>query len=127
MLRQELSPVCFSGDHVPLQCFQLGEGEEGSTASDPGGTVSLPCCVLCGAHSVLSDSLQPHGLPGSMGFSKQEYWSGLPFSSPADLPNLGIETVSLVVSALAGRFFITSATRESLASPERIEIRFYIC
>ena len=62
MLRQELSPVCFSGDHVPLQCFQLAESEEGSTASDPGGPVSLPCCVLCGAHSVFSDSLQPHGL-----------------------------------------------------------------
>ena len=29
--------------------------------------------------------------PPSMGFSRQEYWSGLPFPSPADLPNPGIE------------------------------------
>ena len=29
--------------------------------------------------------------PPSMGFSRQEYWSGLPFPSPGDLPNLGIE------------------------------------
>ena len=29
--------------------------------------------------------------PGSMGFSRQEYWSGLPFPSPGDLPDPGIE------------------------------------
>ena len=32
--------------------------------------------------------------PRSMGFSRQEYWSGLPFPSPGDLPNLGIEPSS---------------------------------
>ena len=45
-----------------------------------------------------------------MEFSRQEYWSGLPFPPPADLPNPGTEPVSLVslVSlALAGRFFTT--------------------
>ena len=40
----------------------------------------------------------------SMGFSRQEYWSGLPFPSPGDLPDPGIEPVSPV---LAGGFFIT--------------------
>ena len=39
-----------------------------------------------------------------MGFSRQEYWSGLPFSTPGDLPNPGIELAS---PALAGRFFTT--------------------
>ena len=39
-----------------------------------------------------------------MGFSRQEYWSGLPFSSPGDLPNLAIEPTS---PALAGGFFTT--------------------
>jgi len=39
-----------------------------------------------------------------MGFSRQEYWSGLPFPSPGDLPGPGIEIAS---PALAGRFFIT--------------------
>ena len=38
----------------------------------------------------------------SMGFPRQEYWSGLPFPSPGDLPDPGIEPMSL---ALAGRFF----------------------
>ena len=37
-----------------------------------------------------------------MGFPKQEYWNGSPFPSPGDLPDLGIESVSL---ALAGEFF----------------------
>ena len=40
----------------------------------------------------------------SMGFPGQEYWSGLPFPPPRDLPNLGIEPASL---ALTGRFFTT--------------------
>ena len=40
-----------------------------------------------------------------MGFSRQEYWSGLPFPIPGDLPDPGIEAVSLSSRALAGRFF----------------------
>ena len=51
--------------------------------------------------------------PLSMGFSRQEYWSGLPFSSPGDLLNPGVEPKSPVSSALAGRFFTTSATWEA--------------
>ena len=41
-----------------------------------------------------------HQTPLSMGFSRQEYWSGLPFSSPGDLPNPGIEPVSPASPAL---------------------------
>ena len=40
--------------------------------------------------------------PLSIEFSGQEYWSGLPFPTPGDLPHLGVEPMSL---ALAGRFF----------------------
>ena len=49
------------------------------------------------SRSVVSDSLRPvdcivaHQTPPSMGFSRQEYWSGLPFPSPGDLPNPGLE------------------------------------
>ena len=49
----------------------------------------------------------------SMGFSRQGYWSGLPFSSPGDLPDRGAEPVSLMSPALVGGFFTTSATWES--------------
>ena len=45
--------------------------------------------------------------PLSMGFSRQEYWSGLPFLLPRDLPDPGIELVSPVPPALADRFFTT--------------------
>ena len=48
-----------------------------------------------------------HQAPLSMEFSRQEYWSGLSFSSPGDLPDPGIEPVSLVSLALASRFFTT--------------------
>ena len=41
-----------------------------------------------------------HWAPLSMGFSRQEYWSGLPCPSPGDLPNLGIEPTSPVPPAL---------------------------
>ena len=41
----------------------------------------------------------------SMEFSRQEYWSGLPFPPPGDLPNPGTEHTSLVSPALAGGFF----------------------
>ena len=43
-----------------------------------------------------------------MGFSRQEYWNEFPFPSPGDLPNPGIEPVSLTSPALAGGFFTIS-------------------
>jgi len=53
--------------------------------------------------SVLSDSAIPwtvaYQAPPSMGFSRQEYWSGLPFPSPGDLPNPGIESKSPTLQA----------------------------
>ena len=42
-----------------------------------------------------------------MEFSRQEYWSGLPFPAPGDLPNPGIEPVSPGSPVLAGGFFTT--------------------
>ena len=47
-----------------------------------------------------------HQAPLSMGFCRQEYWRGLPFPPPGDLPNLGTELWTLV-SCIAGRFFTT--------------------
>ena len=62
------------------------------------------CC-----HSVMSDSLQPigHSLQTSlsMEFSRQEYWSGLAFPTPGDLPDPGIKHMCLAFPALAGGFF----------------------
>ena len=48
--------------------------------------------------------------PLSLGFSRQEYWSGLSCPPPADLPYPGMESAYLMSPALAGRFLTTSAT-----------------
>ena len=48
--------------------------------------------------------------PLSIEFSRQEYWSGLPFPPPGNLPNPGIEPTFLISPALAGGFFTTSTT-----------------
>ena len=53
--------------------------------------VTQPCPTLC----------------NPMEFSRQEYWSGLPFPTPGDLPNPEIKPVSLASLALAGGFFTT--------------------
>ena len=74
----------------------------------PRSYLNYMCCVL--SCSVVYDSLRPHGLQPfrllcSCGFSKQEYWSGLPFPSLGDLPDPGIGPTS---PELAGGFFTTA-------------------
>ena len=51
-----------------------------------------------------------HQAPFSMGFSRQEYWIGLPFPSPGDLPDKGIEPAT---PALAGGFLTTESLGKS--------------
>ena len=55
-----------------------------------------------------------------MGFSRQEYWSGLPCPPPGDLPDPRTEPLFLKSPALAGTFFTTSATWEALDIEEVI-------
>ena len=62
--------------------------------------VSFSCSVE--SNSFATPWTVAHQAPLSMGFPRQEYWSGLPFLSPGDLPNPGIELVS---PALTGGFF----------------------
>ena len=63
----------------------------------------------------VSDSLWTvaHQASLPLGFSRQEYWSGLPCPPPGDLSNPGIEPWSLMSPALAGGFFTTSTTWEA--------------
>ena len=63
---------------------------------------SINVCVLSGTPWTVA-----HQAPLSMGVSRQEYWSGLPFPPLGDLPDLGMEPESLVSPVLAGRFFTT--------------------
>ena len=69
------------------------------------------CCLVNNNTTVVSDSFAAHATvahqaPLTVGFSRQEYWSGLPFPS-GDLPDPGVEPVS---PTLAGRFFTTETT-----------------
>ena len=63
--------------------------------------VRAQCLTLC-------DPMDCSQAPLSMEFSRQENWSGLPFPTPGDLPDPGIEPMSLASPALAGRFFTTA-------------------
>ena len=72
-------------------------------------TTQVGCaCVLSCVWLFVTPQTVAHQAPLSVGFSGQEYWSGLPFPPPGDLPNPGIEPMSLVSPAMAGRFFTTA-------------------
>ena len=60
--------------------------------------------------------------PLSMEFSRQEYWSGLTFSSPGDLPDPGTEPMSPASPALGGAFLTTEPPGKSQKSPRRSPI-----
>ena len=66
--------------------------------------VTRLCLTLCDPMDC-----NPPGMPLSMEFSRQEYWSRLPFPTPGDLPNPGIEPMTPMSSALAGGFFTTAS------------------
>ena len=66
-----------------IECLNKKESES---------EVAQSCPTLCDP----TDSRLPQASP-SMGFSKQEYWSGLPFPSPGNLPNPGIEPRSVTL------------------------------
>ena len=71
-----------------------------------GGLVINSCLTLETLWTVI------HQAPLSMGFYRQEYWSGLPFLSPEDLPDPGIELTSSYVSSIAGRFPLSHTLTE---------------
>ena len=68
------------------------------------------CCLFSRVQLFVTLWTLAHQAPLSMGFSRQEYWNGLPRPPPGDLPDPGIEPSSLLSPASAGGFFTTSAT-----------------
>ena len=81
--------------------------------------------VCACALSVMFDSAIPwtvaHQAPLSMGFSSQEYWSGLPYPPPEDLLDPVIGPISLMSPVLAGGFFTTSTTWEA-QPPQSVKV-----
>ena len=108
---------------------ELGLGEQAQNNDDTPATAITQTCVcvrtrvcVCArararvsTHALLLSHVQiftapwnvAHQAPLSVGSSRQEYWSGLPFPTPGNLPNQGIEPSSLVLPSLAGGFFAT--------------------
>ena len=83
-------------------------------------------CVLSSlSHVQLFVTLWTEALqsPLSMGFSRQEYWSGLPCPAPENLPDLGIELMSLNISCIG--FFNTSTNWEARSAHMREKINLY--
>ena len=73
------------------------------------------CPSLCDPMEIVCQA------PLSMGFSRQEYWDGLPFPPPGNLPDRGIEPASLKSPALAGQLFTTSTTWEAHLAHTRLK------
>ena len=98
-----------------LQLFSLW-----FTFTDPFYSLISPSCLLSACicarsvSSVVSNSVAPWTVadqaPLSMGFSRQEYWSGLPCPPSGDLPNPGIEPYTSNVSCIGKWFFTISTT-----------------
>ena len=100
LLQQYQVPVVIQFTFTPSKSPQL---ESGCVCAK-----SLQSCpTLCDPWTVA------HQVPLSMGFSRKENWSELPFPSMGDLPDPGIKPSSLMSPALAGGFFTTSATWEA--------------
>ena len=77
-------------------------------------TVNQLCMLNCFSHVIATLWTVTRQAPLSVGFSRQEYWSGMPCPPPGDLPDPGIKPESLFSPTLAGGFFTTSTTREAL-------------
>ena len=74
------------------------------------GTLMCVCMLSSISHVRLCDMTVAHQALLSMGFSRQEFWSGFLCPPPGDVPDPGIELTSLMSPELAGRFLTTSAT-----------------
>ena len=104
---------CFKSRGSDNQCVRarvcVCGGRKGCKPEELGVIISVCVCVC----SAMPDSVTPwtvvHQTPLSMEFSRQEYWSGVPFPTPGDRPKPGIEPESFVSPALAGRFFFTTS------------------
>ena len=99
------SPVWISNSYLFYQCMTCKHTQSCPTLWDS---------IICSPQS-----------PPSMEFSRQEYWSRLPFLTPGDVPHLGIKSTSLSPPALSSRFFIlplSHTVHESLVKGDRTHI-----
>ena len=79
-------------------------------------TVCVCVCILSPSPTLCNPMNCSHQAPLFMRFSRQKYWSGLPFPPLRNFPNPGLKPTPLVAPALAGRFFSPSTTQEACES-----------
>ena len=84
-------------------------------------------CVCVCVCSVVSATLwiAAHQVPLSLEFSRQEHWSGLPFSAPRNVCDPGIKPKSLVSPALAGIFFTPEPPGKTKKSGKKVQIIYF--
>ena len=73
--------------------------------------VCICVCMLSHVQVFVTPWAVARQAPLSMELPRQEYWIGLPFPTPRDLPNPGVESPSLASAALADKFFTTAPPR----------------
>ena len=81
----------------------------------------LSCLTVCDPMDCIA-----HQAPLSMGFSKQEYWSGLSCPPPGHLPHPGIEPTSLMSPALAGRLFTTEPPHFNRKTRKKSHVKHHL-
>ena len=101
----------FAETWIQLEIIMLSELSQKEKEKYHMISLMLCCAVLCLVAQSFPTLCEPVGLacqvPLSMGFSRQQYWSGLPCLLPGNLPNPEIEPASPASPSLAGRFFTT--------------------
>ena len=107
-----------AGSLNPVLCDSLEgwDGEGGGREVQEAGGICMCACMLSHFSHVqlfVTPWTTAHESPLSMGFSRQEYWSGWLCPPPGDLPDPKMEPKSFMSPALAGSFFTTSPTWEA--------------
>ena len=102
--------------HIGDRCFTIWATREEGTSKSTRAMQGM--CVLSRVWLFVTPWAVAHQAPPSTEFSRLEYWNGLPFLSPGDLPDPGIEPTFPVSPEFAGVFFTTSATRVWITSVE---------
>ena len=91
---------------------------------------SIPCAHVQSLSHVqlfVTPQTVAHQAPLSMGLSRQEYWSELPFPHPRDFPNPGIKPMSAVSPTLVGRFFTAEPPGKPSDSPCFLQFQPEFC
>ena len=112
-----LSCVCWADGRWPVRNVY---NKEDLSSRHPAPGPPASSCTLSRVQLCATPWTVGCHAPLFAGFPRQEHWSGLPCPSPGDLPDPGIEPMSLLSPALAGRFFTASTTWEAVLLLQRV-------